>query len=210
MSPLKASSQILICHQSMSCGHDQKQWSREVHSFHGRRESEYLLNNDIVSHGLQNISQIHPLLYITISPILVQVTIISCLPTSLPASCDPYNLFSTQERTWPIDSVFQFIRNSPILPIALGENPNSMSQFLRPYQSYLVWSTWTAIGYQTSFASLSAFIHVAASLAFLQHHHPSPTHHCLLYLPVILVAIPSTWNPLPPHSPCYLNLADLS
>lgn len=173
VSPLKASSQTLLCRQSMSCGQDQKQWSMEVHSFHGRGESEYLLNNDIVSHGLQNISQIHPLLYITIAPTLVQVTIISCLPTSLPASCDPYNLFSTQEWAWPVDSVGQFIRNSPILPIALGENPNSISQSLRSYKSYLVWSTWTPIGYQTSFPSLSAFIHAAASLAFLQHH-PNP------------------------------------
>lgn len=52
----ESSSQTLLCHQSMSCGQDKKQWSMEVHSFHGRGESEYLLNNDIVSHGLQNIS----------------------------------------------------------------------------------------------------------------------------------------------------------
>lgn len=125
------------------------------------------------------------------------------LPPVIPIIC---SLHRSEMTCWQCWSVHLECSNASHCTRGKSKFHIPISKVLQKLQGYLAWSTWTPIGNQTSFPSPSAFIHAAASLAFLQH---PPTHHCLLYLPVILVAIPSTWSPPPPHSPCYLDFLPL-
>ena len=121
--------------QSMPYGQAQNQQSEEVHE----AESESLQNDKRVLGDVQNMSWIHPLLSVTMAPILVQVSIISDWlstqpPNYLPAIHGSSNLSPHRNQCYLFPGLIRSWWALWWFPLHLGKIQN-LYWLLRPNQS---------------------------------------------------------------------------